>query len=231
MPNGDTPQPNQAPQERNEERVESPTTAWTVEVFIFVLILLSAIVYKIGGLDAIFSNISSNIFSWSWVPPRVLVVLRQFVVTYVTFVTVLSLFFLVGIVYSLIRWRQWAIEWQKLIYPSPGDAEKPAPKNEKWERVQEHLRSDNPSDWRLAILEADIVLDEMLDSLGYIGDTIGDKLKKAKKGDFQTIDQAWEAHKIRNAIAHQGQDFTLTQREAQRIVGLYKQVFEEFDYI
>jgi hypothetical protein len=94
-----------------------------------------------------------------------------------------------------------------------------------------HIGSDNPSDWRLAILEADIILDELLSELGYTGDTIGDKLKKAHRGDFKSLDHAWEAHRIRNAIAHEGQDFVLTQREARRILDLYEMVFREFDYI
>ena len=95
----------------------------------------------------------------------------------------------------------------------------------------EHLNSPNPGDWRLCILEADIMLSEMLNKLNYKGDTIGDKLKTAAKGDFQTLDFAWEAHKIRNAIAHEGADFSLPQLEAKRVINLYKAVFEEFYYI
>jgi hypothetical protein len=56
-------------------------------------------------------------------------------------------------------------------------------------------------------------------------------LKNADPAHFRTLQYAWEAHKIRNAIAHEGQDFTLTHREARRIVGLYEAVFREFEYI
>jgi hypothetical protein len=48
---------------------------------------------------------------------------------------------------------------------------------------------------------------------------------------MKTLNQAWEAHKIRNAIAHQGADFLLSEREAKRVVSLYREVFQEFDYI
>ena len=103
--------------------------------------------------------------------------------------------------------------------------------NKKWQRVQEHLNSANPSDWKLAILEADIMLDEMLDKMGCRGETMGDKLKVVEKSDFLTLDLAWEAHKIRNSIAHEGGEFGVDHREAERVIKLYEEVFNEFEFI
>jgi len=103
--------------------------------------------------------------------------------------------------------------------------------NERWQRVDGLSRSKNPNDWKVAIMEADIILDEMLGKMGYHGETLSDKLKSIEKSDFVTIDKAWEAHKIRNAIAHQGGEFLVNEREARRVIGLFKEVFEEFKYI
>jgi hypothetical protein len=99
---------------------------------------------------------------------------------------------------------------------------------ERWQKVLLHVESEESSNWRLAIMEADIILDDMLDKQGYHGDSIGDKLKSVEPSDFNTVEQAWEAHKVRNQIAHEGTDFLLTHREAKRVIGLYKNVFEEF---
>ncbi|MDP6571846.1 MAG: hypothetical protein QF747_03360, partial [Patescibacteria group bacterium] len=85
--------------------------------------------------------------------------------------------------------------------------------------------SDNQNDWRLAIIEADTILDDMVTTMGYKGEGIGEKLKQIEKSDFNTLDQAWDAHKVRNTIAHGGSNYVLTQREARRVIGLYKQVF------
>lgn len=103
--------------------------------------------------------------------------------------------------------------------------------NERWQKVEKHIESQNPTDWRLAILEADIILDEMLQKMGYHGAGIGEMLKSVEKSDFLTLDAAWEAHKVRNNIAHQGSDFVMSHPEAKRTVNLYKQVFEEFFFI
>lgn len=131
------------------------------------------------------------------------------------------------------------IEMRKVLHPpvgttmgdpSPYMTDKPQV-NPRWEKVIHHVNSSNPSEWKLAILEADIILSEMIEKMGYHGETIGDKLKKIERSDFNTIDNAWEAHRIRNSIAHEGSDFLLSEREARRIVGLYQSVFEEFKYI
>jgi len=150
---------------------------------------------------------------------------------YIIFANILSIILLLGIIYSVVRTRQVEESWDAAVNPRPEEAEAVRPKNIRWQTVTNHINSDNPSEWRLAILEADIVLDDLLDSLGYVGDTIGDKLKAADPAHFRNLNNAWEAHKIRNAIAHEGADFTLTQREARRIIDLYESVFVEFNFI
>lgn len=111
------------------------------------------------------------------------------------------------------------------------DAQDVSLENPKWKLVEEHINSEDPNKWKLAILEADIMLAEMLDKLSLPGESIGEKLKAVESSDFGTIEQAWEAHKIRNAIAHQGSDFLLNQRETKRVIGLYADVFKEFEII
>lgn len=104
--------------------------------------------------------------------------------------------------------------------------------NTKWEKILSYLDSANESDWRRAILEADIMLDELLDKFDLPGeDSMSEKLKEIEESDFLTINNAWEAHKIRNQIAHDGQAFVLTQREAKRVIELYRGIFEEFEII
>ncbi len=100
-------------------------------------------------------------------------------------------------------------------------------KSEKWEEIKELIKTENPNDWKNAIIEADKLLFKSLDDNGFSGETLGEKLKN---GNFQTINDAWEAHKIRNKIAHD-EDFILTNREAKKTIALYGRVFGEFYYI
>jgi hypothetical protein len=103
--------------------------------------------------------------------------------------------------------------------------------NRRWKNIQFLINSHNLNDWKQAIIEADIMLDEMLDKMGYHGDSIGDKLKQIEASDFLTLNQAWEAHKVRNQIAHQGGNYILSRDEAEKVISLYREVFREFYYI
>lgn len=97
----------------------------------------------------------------------------------------------------------------------------------RWAKVEEHANSNNPNDWKIAIIDADIMLGEALHRAGFRADSIGEQLRMISKGDILTLDQAGEAHGVRNKIAHAGPDFQLNEREVKRVIGLFKQVFTE----
>lgn len=147
----------------------------------------------------------------------------------------LSLFFLIAIVYCVEQLKH-IRKKEELLYDtktepayqetSTGD---PALAH-RWENVIQHIESHNPNDWKQAILEADIILDDILTAMGYRGESIGEKLKRVEQGDFHSLNEAWEAHKVRNQIAHEP-GFNLTQHDALAAINQYRKVFEEFYYI
>ncbi len=106
-----------------------------------------------------------------------------------------------------------------------------ASKNPRWDLVMTLASSGNESDWRRAILEADVMLASLLVEKGYRGDTVGEQLKDVNPLQFNTLDLAWKAHKMRNAIAHLGEAFPLSQRDTQTTIDQYARVFEEFGII
>lgn len=101
----------------------------------------------------------------------------------------------------------------------------------RWKHIQDLMNGQSSSDWRTAILEADILLEDMLTRQGYTGDGVGEKLKQVERSDFATLDDAWEAHKVRNQIAHEGSSFDLSQTLANRTIARYEAVFREFELI
>lgn len=96
---------------------------------------------------------------------------------------------------------------------------------DRWNIVVGYMEGKEEALWRMGILEADNLLDELLLDRGYEGLTMADKLKQA---NFNTIDLAWSAHKMRNRIAHDGSKFILTDRMARNTLELYRSVFNEF---
>ncbi|MFA6503328.1 MAG: hypothetical protein WCT45_03725, partial [Candidatus Paceibacterota bacterium] len=73
------------------------------------------------------------------------------------------------IVYSLMRLfdlRHREHEYLTTLIELPEKAGGPS---SRWAHVEELVAGTSPSDWRSAIIEADIMLDDLLTKLGYIG--------------------------------------------------------------
>lgn len=151
----------------------------------------------------------------------------QFLVLLTILAVFLAILFLCAALYAAIRLEE-IMKRTKFRLPEVSvDANRP-PKKEEWDQVIKHVSSENPSDWKLAVLEADGMLDELTLALQIPGDTLGERLKNA---NFKSIDDAWEAHKTRNQVAHEGLSFMLTKREARVAVERFGNVLREFKLI
>jgi len=190
-----------------------------------VLALLGALATAIMGyidntdVNPLLNSIASYFFTHIWPVWKIVA-------------TIVGALAVVGIIYNLIKVNAIAREENAIFNPSGalvgrGDS----PKNERWQKVLDYMNSDKPSDWRLAVLEADVMLEELLNSLKLHGDSVGEMLKSADRNEFSTLDDAWEAHKVRNSVAHSTESFQLNERETHRAVALFEKVFKEFDVI
>lgn len=146
---------------------------------------------------------------------------------------IVSLLFSVGIAYCALRISQIRkIEHHNFHRHAHSVHHEDVPRTRlRWNRIMEHANSADEHQWRLAILEADIMLNELLDVLGYKGETMGEKMKMVNRANFNSIDEAWEAHKVRNRVAHEGSENPLTEREKNIVISQYARVFKEFGFI
>ncbi len=145
---------------------------------------------------------------------------------------VLSAFFFYGWLYAFLRLKEFKaaakkglLDEERLWQEKYSGTKK---KNTRRDDIAKHIASDNPNDWRIAIVEADIILEELLEQRGFAGNTTGDRLRNANPAMFKTLQDAWDAHRVRNKIAHEGAGFDLSQRVAQQAILQYERVFEEF---
>jgi hypothetical protein len=140
------------------------------------------------------------------------------------------------IIFSLVRLREIQIydkrEVDHEIHEAlMRDQETSRNENPRWHYVLTLVESPNESDWRVAIIEADNMLEELLRERGFQGDTLSELLEGAKSGGILTIQNAWDAHIVRNKIAHEGSNFPLSQVEARRVIKMFQNVFEELRII
>ncbi len=73
---------------------------------------------------------------------------------------------------------------------------------------------------KLAIIEADKLLDRVLRSMYFPGDTLGERLKSAAF-KYPAIRQVWGAHRLRNQLVHDT-TFEITIRKAKQALDDYR---------
>lgn len=98
--------------------------------------------------------------------------------------------------------------------------------NVRWDEIEKHINSTREAEWKFAVIEADKLVDELLKGAGFQGDTMGDRLMNIQPGQLTTLQNLWEAHKIRNRLVHDVNYF-LRYTEAKRAVGLYEKTLKE----
>lgn len=71
---------------------------------------------------------------------------------------------------------------------------------EKWLTITQSVTDDTGS-MQLAVLHADKLFDQAMRERGIAGNTLAERLKNSKSR-FRNINAVWNAHKLRNQIAH-----------------------------
>lgn len=140
---------------------------------------------------------------------------------------ILSIIFLWVFVSSVLRYHAVRREEHHRFATLHPDEAETTRDHSRWEHIRELVSRPHDSDWRQAIIEADIMLDDLLSQLGYLGQSVGEKLRAVDPGRFQSLNYAWEAHKVRNRIAHEGTAFPLTEQLAHRTIAMYEVVMRE----
>ncbi|OGI15251.1 MAG: hypothetical protein A3E38_00400 [Candidatus Moranbacteria bacterium RIFCSPHIGHO2_12_FULL_54_9] len=98
----------------------------------------------------------------------------------------------------------------------------------RFEKSLARLESGNPSQYKVAVLEADAFADEVLTGIGYKGATMGAKLDSIPDGQIETKHLLVEAHQIRNRIVHET-GFAIAREEAHKCLEAYRAFFDEME--
>jgi len=98
----------------------------------------------------------------------------------------------------------------------------------RFEDIRVRLESANPSQYKVAVLEADALADEILSGIGYAGATMTEKLLAVHGGQLETKELLVQAHEARNQIIHDPH-FSLTREEAVVYLENFKKFFDEVE--
>jgi len=95
-----------------------------------------------------------------------------------------------------------------------------------WNKIKSRLDLPSEAEHKLAVIEADNILNEILGKMGYQGETLAEKLKQLTSLQLSNLDQAMESHKIRNSIVYDP-DYRLSLEQAQRALEIYEKALQE----
>ncbi len=101
---------------------------------------------------------------------------------------------------------------------------------ERWNAVVQHLDSPREAEWKVAVIEADTIVDDALARAGFPGATFGDRLSNIQPGALLSLDGVWWAHKVRNRLAHEP-DYFLRYTEARQVIGYYEAALAELQLL
>lgn len=105
------------------------------------------------------------------------------------------------------------------------------PNIQRWQAITAMFQSNDPTAWRMAIIDADAMMEDLCTSLGFEGQNFGDKLKSMQQARVPWVQSAWDVHILRNKLAHEGSRYPLNNREAYQAFKVYESIFYETGYL
>jgi len=140
---------------------------------------------------------------------------------------VISLFFLIVIFYSLRKssWLKYRFlqDVVEILTYRPYGVKKMA---KIWSKIKGRLELGTESEYKLAVIEADSMLNDVLERMGFKGEILGDRLKQVTTDILPNVEESREAHKIRNNIVYDP-DYKLTLDQARKTLATYEQALQD----
>ena len=95
-----------------------------------------------------------------------------------------------------------------------------------WAGIRAMAESQRDSDWKLAIIEADKLVDEVLQQSGFPGETMGERLMLMNPDRLTSLQDLWDAHKLRNLLVHE-MDYHIQNEQARGAINAFERVLRE----
>ncbi len=171
--------------------VEPPKDYW----FEFMILILFIGVFGVALLVLVYTQLSG-------LKEVVLDILDQFVKPVFL---VLDAVILVGFIYVFYEGSKLRPLYSIFEEPIPGEKPKGGKDPEiakRWAHILERAAKGDHGDLRLAMIEADALVDACLKQAGYQGEHMSDRLSQIDPQEIGSLQMLWRAHKLRNDIVH-----------------------------
>jgi ABC-type lipoprotein release transport system permease subunit len=100
----------------------------------------------------------------------------------------------------------------------------------RWKKIRERLESNKEADYKLSIIEADYLIEDLIKRLGYAGENMSERLNGIPSGQIEHVEELKRAHEIRNRIIHED-SFVLDRKTAGETLALYEEFLRHFEVL
>jgi len=95
----------------------------------------------------------------------------------------------------------------------------------RWMTIEQQLRREEEATYQMCVMNADKLLDQALMERGIPGNTMADRMKQMKS-KWSNANSVWNAHKLRNRIAHET-DVRVDYNNARTTLAAFKQALKD----
>jgi len=99
-----------------------------------------------------------------------------------------------------------------------------------WRKIVSRLDTGLESEYKLAVIEADNMLDDILKRMGYGGENLGERLEKITEATLPNMDEIQNSHQIRNDIVRIP-DYKLSLDDTKKALALYEKALQNLEAI
>lgn len=138
----------------------------------------------------------------------------------------ISSFLIFAILILLSRSR--ATWWIKERIDAFGKVNLPERLERYWQKIQARLEKTDEASLKLAVIEADNFFGDILKRMGLAGKDMGERLEQISREQLKSIDEVWDAHRLRNLIVHES-DVHINREQAEKAVNAYKNALKELE--
>jgi hypothetical protein len=102
--------------------------------------------------------------------------------------------------------------------------------SKKWNKIRRRLDTENISQYKLAIIEADKAIDKILKEIGYAGENMSERLSQVMPAHLDDVEKLKWAHEIRNQIIHE-ENFEISKDTTEEVLKTYEEVLKNLEYL
>lgn len=175
-------------------------------------------------MDDILSFFSETIVSWYeiFINSTFFLILKLLLILYIT-ILIVDIFLLIYLDGIRKRLRQQFIGTNIAIFSRKK-------KLKEWNLIKKRLTSEESNQYKVAILEADGLLDKFLTEAGYEGETVIDKVKSIPQHFSSNIDRVIESHNLRNEII-KNENLSVSKEDAEKNVDAMEKFLKTMDIL